>query len=200
MNTQSPVIVLLAAGEASRFGSLKQLALIDGEPMARCAALQALACGVPVLVVLGAGAERIAPVLAELPLQPVMHAGWRDGMGSSLAAGVRAVQATYPHASGVLVMLADQPRLGTPLLAQLLALHAQSPTQIIATAQAGRAGPPALFPHADFNALAATRGPHGAKDWLQREAARVLLVEPARCGADLSDIDTPDDLHRIAAP
>lgn len=200
MNTSPPAIVLLAAGEASRFGSLKQLAPIGGEPMVRRAALQALACGVPVLVVLGAGADRIAPVLADLPLQQVVHPGWRDGMGSSLAAGVRAVQATYPNASGVLVMLADQPRLGTPLLAHLIDRHAQAPTQIIATAQAGRAGPPVLFPHADFNALAATRGPHGARDWLQREAARVLLVEPSGCGADLGDIDTPDDLRRIAPP
>jgi molybdenum cofactor cytidylyltransferase len=196
MNTQPPVLVLLAAGEASRFGSLKQLALIDGEPMVRGAAQQALACGVPVLVVLGAGAERIAPVLADLPLQMVVHDGWRDGLGGSLAAGVRAVQSTHAQASGVLVMLADQPRLGTALLARLLALHARSPTQIIATAQVGRAGPPVLFPHADFTALAAARGPHGARDWLHREAARVLLVEPASYGADLSDIDTPDDLRR----
>lgn len=200
MNAGAPVIVLLAAGEASRFGSLKQLATIDGEPMVRRAAQQTLACGVPVLVVLGAGAERVVPVLADLPLQTVMHDGWCDGLGSSLAAGVHAVQSTHAQASGMLVMLADQPRLGTTLLAHLLALHAQSPTQIIATAQAGRAGPPALFPRADFAALATISGPHGARDWLRREAARVLLVEPASCGADLSDIDTPDDLCRIVSP
>ena len=49
MSASSPVIVLLAAGEASRFGSLKQLAMIEGEPMVRRASRQALACGVPVL-------------------------------------------------------------------------------------------------------------------------------------------------------
>lgn len=200
MNAAPPVIVLLAAGEASRFGSLKQLAMIDGEPMVRRAAQQALACGVPVIVVLGAGAAQIAPVLADLPLQVVVHEGWRDGMGGSLAAGVRAVQETHPRASGLLVMLADQPRLGTPLLEHLLDRHAQSPTRIIATAQARRAGPPALFPHADFAALAAASGPHGARDWLQHEATRVLLVEPGSCGADLSDIDTPDDLRRVSSP
>lgn len=199
MNATSPVIMLLAAGEASRFGSLKQLAPIDGEPMVRRVAQQALACSVPVLVVLGAGAERVAPVLADLPLQTVVHDGWRDGLGSSLAAGVRAVQSMHAQVSGVLVMLADQPRLGTALLEHLLALHAQSPDRIIATAQAGRAGPPALFPRADLAALAATSGPHGARDWLRCEAACVLLVEPASCGADLSDIDTPDDLCRIVS-
>ena len=200
MNASSPVIVLLAAGEASRFGSLKQLATIDGEPMVRRAAHQALACGVPVLAVLGAGAERVAAVLADLPLQTVVHAGWRDGLGSSLAAGMRAVKSNYPHASGALVMLADQPRLGTALLGHLLTLHAQAPTQIIATAQAGRAGPPAVFPCADFAALAGLSGQHGAREYLQREAARVVTVEPAAHAADLVDVDTPEDLARAVAP
>lgn len=200
MNAASPVIVLLAAGEASRFGSLKQLALIDGEPMVRDAARQALACGVPVVAVLGAGAERVAPVLADLPLQMVVHDGWRDGLGSSLAAGVRAVQRAHPHASGVLVMLADQPRLGTPLLTHLLARHAQAPTQLIATAQPGGAGPPALFPHSELAALAAARGPHGAREWLRRDPTRVAMVDPACWSADLCDVDTPDDLHRLAPP
>jgi CTP:molybdopterin cytidylyltransferase MocA len=197
MNASSPVIVLLAAGEASRFGSLKQLAMIDGEPMVRRVARQALACGVPVLAVLGAGAEQVAPVLADLPLQTVVHDGWRDGLGSSLAAGVRAVQRVHPHASGALVMLADQPRLSTALLMHLLALHAQSPTRIIATAQPGGAGAPALFPHSELDALAAARGTHGAREWLRRDPSRVRLVEPARWSADLRDIDTPDDLCRF---
>lgn len=199
MNASSPVIVLLAAGEASRFGSLKQLAMIEGEPMVRGASRQALACGVPVLAVLGAGAERVASALADLPLQTVVHEGWRDGLGSSLAAGVRAAQQAHPQSSGVLVMLADQPRLGTALLAHLLALHAQSPTQIIATAQPGGAGPPALFPRSELDALAETRGQHGAREWLRRDPARVRLVDPTHCSADLRDIDTPDDLHRFTA-
>jgi CTP:molybdopterin cytidylyltransferase MocA len=149
--------------------------------------------------VLGAGAEPVAAVLADLPLQTVVHAGWRDGLGSSLAAGMRAVKSNYPHASGALVMLADQPRLGTALLKHLLALHAQSPTQIIATAQPGGAGPPALFPRSDCEVLAQVSGPHGAKDWLRQEHARVLEVDPCTHGADLADIDTPDDLRRVGA-
>ncbi|MGN6739001.1 nucleotidyltransferase family protein [Dyella sp.] len=199
MNASSPVIVLLAAGEASRFGSLKQLAMIDGEPMVRRAARQALACGVPVLAVLGAGAERVAGALADLPLQTVIHDGWRDGLGSSLAAGVRAVQHAQPQASGVLVMLADQPRLGKALLGHLLDEHARSPGKIIATAQSGGAGPPALFPRSDYEVLAQARGAQGAKCWLRQEHARVLEVDPAPYGADLADIDTPDDLHRASA-
>lgn len=196
MNT-APAIVLLAAGEGARFGSAKQLASVDGEPMLRRSARQALACGRPVIVVLGAQADRVTPVLADLPVQVVVHAGWRDGMGSSLAAGVRAVQDAHPDASGVLILLADQPRLGDALLRHLLDEHERLPTHIVGTAQAGRVGPPVMFPRGDFGALAALDGPHGPRELLQSAAARVVAVDPFAYRADLSDIDTPEDLARL---
>jgi len=192
--SDGPVILLLAAGEGARFGGIKQLAPVDGESMIRRSARQALACGVPVLAVLGAHAEAVAPALADLPVQVLVHPGWSRGMGDSLAAGVRTIQAQHPLADGVLVVLADQPRLGTRLLTALLAAHAQAPSDILATAMAGRAGPPALFPRSDFATLAALTGPHGARELLQREAARVTLLDPHAHGADLLDVDTPADL------
>ena len=57
----SPVILLLAAGEGRRYGGIKQLADIQGEPMVRRAARAALGHGVPVVVVLGAHAEQVGP-------------------------------------------------------------------------------------------------------------------------------------------
>ncbi|AND68495.1 hypothetical protein ATSB10_10410 [Dyella thiooxydans] len=195
-----PVILLLAAGEGARFGGIKQLAPVDGEPMIRRCARQALACGVPVLALLGAHADAVAPVLADLPLDVHVHPGWSQGMGDSLAAGVREVQARHPCTSGVLVTLADQPRIGLRLLPALLQAHARSPRRIIATALDGRAGPPALFPRDDFAALAALTGAHGARGLLQREADRVTRLDPRDHDADLLDIDTPDDLVLATRP
>ena len=202
MNTAdgTPVILLLAAGEGARFGGIKQLAPLDGEPMVRRSARQALACGVPVRVLLGAHADAVAPVLADLPLELQVHPDWSRGMGDSLATGVRAVPARHPHTSGVLVALADQPRIGPRLLPALLQAHARTPDRIIATVVEGRAGPPALFPRDDFAALAALTGAHGARVLLQREAARVTLLDPHDHDADLLDIDTPADLARTACP
>lgn len=202
MNTAdgTPVILLLAAGEGARFGGIKQLAPVDGEPMVRRSARQALACGVPVRVLLGAHADAVAPVLADLPLEVQVHPDWSRGMGDSLAAGVRAVQARHPHTGGVLVTLADQPRIGPRLLPALLQAHARTPDRIIATVVEGRAGPPALFPRDDFAALAALTGANGARVLLQREAARVTLLDPRDHDADLLDIDTPADLVRATCP
>ncbi len=196
----TPVILLLAAGEGARFGGIKQLAPVDGEPMIRRSAHQALACGVPVRVLLGAHADAVAPVLADLPLEVQVHQDWARGMGDTLAAGVRDLQARHPHASGVLVVLADQPRIGPRLLPALLQAHARSPDRIIATVVDGRAGPPALFPRDDFAALAALTGAQGARALLQREVARVTLLDPRDQDADLLDIDTPADLARATRP
>ena len=85
----SPVILLLAAGEGLRFGGIKQLAEIQGEPMVRRAARCALEQDIPVVVVTGAYAEQVEAVLDDLPLRLIRYDGWHEGMGSSLAAGVR---------------------------------------------------------------------------------------------------------------
>jgi molybdenum cofactor cytidylyltransferase len=189
----STVIVLLAAGESRRYGGIKQLARIGDEPMVRRAARSALATGAPLIVVTGAHAEQVEAALADLPLRIVRCATWQQGMGSSLAAGIRDLHDRFPAASGVLLCLADQPLLDSAALTQLLIRHKQVPLQILATEQAGTAGPPVLFPRDCLAALMDWSGQLGARALLDREADRVeLFVSP-----DAIDVDTPDDLRRV---
>jgi molybdenum cofactor cytidylyltransferase len=189
----SPVILLLAAGESRRYGDIKQLVEIDGQPMVRRVALTALDQGVPVIVVTGAHAEKVEAVLDDLPLQIVRHAGWQDGMGSSLAAGIRGVQASFPQASAALLCLADQPLLDAALFQPMLQRHVEAPERLLVTEQDGVSGPPVLFPRDCFAALTALSGSHGAHALIEREAARV-----ERFASNNSvDVDTPQDLRRI---
>jgi hypothetical protein len=76
-NPASPVILLLAAGESLRFGDIKQLVEIQGEPMVRRAARSALEQDVPVVVVTGAYAEQVEAVLDDLPLRLIRFDGWQ---------------------------------------------------------------------------------------------------------------------------
>jgi CTP:molybdopterin cytidylyltransferase MocA len=192
-NLLSPVILLLAAGEGQRYGGIKQLADIHGEPMVRRAARAALSHGVPVIVVIGAHAEKVQAVLDDLPLQIIHHDDWHQGMGSSLAAGVRYLHANYPQVSAALLCLADQPLLEAALFRQMLHRHAQAPERLLITEQNGVSGPPVLFPSDCFEALMTWSGPRGAYALIEREAARVERV------ASLSgiDVDTPQDLQRV---
>jgi len=188
----SAVIVLLAAGESRRYGGIKQLAEIEGEPMVRRTARTALDTGVALIVVTGAHAEQVEAALAHLPLRIVRHAGWPEGMGSSLAAGIRHLHSQFPAASGALLCLADQPLLDSSTLIQLLARHTQAPLQILATEQASVAGPPVLFPYDCFDTLMTWTGQQGAHTFLEREANRVERFT----NQTVIDVDTPEDLRR----
>ena len=195
----APVIVLLAAGEGRRFGGIKQLADINGETMVHRAARTAIASGAKLIAVTGAHAEQVSLALSHLPLHILHHAGWADGMGSSLAAGIHYVVDHFPQVTGALLCLADQPLLETSCYTRMLERHRQAPERILATAQNGVAGPPALFPKHCFAELMQWSGDRGAQALLRRKAERVELFE----WPDMIDIDNPDDLalarSRLAA-
>jgi CTP:molybdopterin cytidylyltransferase MocA len=189
----SPVIVLLAAGEGRRYGGIKQLVEIEGQPMVRRAARAALEHGVSVIVVTGAHAEQVEAVLDDLPLQIIRHAGWQDGMGSSLAAGIRGVDASLPQTSAALLCLADQPLLAPALIQQMFQRHTEAPERLLVTEQDGVSGPPVLFPRDCFAALTVLSGARGAHALIEREAARVERF----ASTSNMDIDTPQDLQLL---
>jgi CTP:molybdopterin cytidylyltransferase MocA len=193
MHHVSPVILLLAAGEGSRFGGAKQLATIGGEAMVRRTARVLLETDMPVLVVTGAYADDVEAVLDDLPLGMSRCEDWQLGMGHSLASGVRALSRMFPQATAVLVCLADQPLQSSALLRDMLQRHQAMPERILATEHHGVQGPPALFPRDCFDALAALSGAHGARAVLKQEAARVEVFTATAW----IDVDTPEDLQQV---
>lgn len=192
--TGNAVIVLLAAGEARRFGGIKQLAMLAGEPMVHRAARLLLETGAPVIVVTGAHADEVERVLDDLPVHRVHNADWRQGMGTSLAAGFRCVREHFDTATGVLLCLADQPLPDATLPIRMLHRHARAPDRLLAVAQGNVVGPPALFPRDCFAELAGWSGRTGAQALLRREASRLETF-----AVDLlPDVDTPADLDQAA--
>ena len=91
--------VVLAAGDSSRFGKPKQLAIFHGELLVRRSVTAANEAGcAPVVVVLGADAAQITPVLAGLPVSIIEHRNWSNGLGSSIAVGLKRAIAMVPTA------------------------------------------------------------------------------------------------------
>jgi CTP:molybdopterin cytidylyltransferase MocA len=187
------VIILLAAGEGRRFGGVKQLADIDGEPMVRRSARHAVASGAPVIVVTGADAERVEKALSGLPVHSVRNATWAEGMGSSLAIGIGELCRLFPQATGALLCLADQPMIEQAFFERLFERHRVAGDRILASEHAGVTGPPVLFPRDCLQALVNWSGAEGAHALLKHESARVELF--SNHGG--SDVDTPDDLRRV---
>ncbi|HEX7816442.1 nucleotidyltransferase family protein [Dyella sp.] len=183
-------IVLLAAGESRRFGSAKQMALIDDVPMLRHAAATACATGLQVLAVIGARDSDMLPLLDGLPLDIVRHVHWRDGLGASIAFGSAELLRRYRHVDGVMICLADQPRITTDDLLALQTRHRAHPAHIVTAHYAGARGAPCLFPRAEAGMLMGLSGDRGARALL-RTHPRVIEVAMPHAALD---VDTPQDL------
>ena len=184
--------IVLAAGSASRFGSAKQLVRIAGRPLLHTAVSRAVEiAGAATIVVLGSYAAELAPLLTHTPASIVVNRDWREGIGSSIRAGV----ARLPSAcTGVMLVLADQVAVTAEDLQRLVATWRRQPEYVAAALYSGSTGVPAIFPRSRFRDLAELRGDSGARKLLHRDPDRVVRV-PMESAA--LDIDTPEDLLAV---
>jgi CTP:molybdopterin cytidylyltransferase MocA len=187
-------LVILAAGASRRMGSPKQLIELDGKPLIVRAAEAALAAQVwPVVVVLGAHAAAIRPVLAHLPVLIVENSAWSEGMASSIREGISAIRQFSRGIDAAILALCDQPAFSAETVARLLQGHRTTGRGIVAARYDGRLGAPALFTREHFAALAALTGEEGARDLINGDPVRVATVDLPELAHDL---DTPADLNR----
>ena len=188
------VALVLAAGSASRFGANKLLQPVGDVPLLKRALLAAdSAYNGRVVLVTGKDASRVADAAAGLADRIIRNPDYEAGIGTSIAAGVRACRA---DSDAIVVMLADQPLITADHLHALEDEWGGRPGSIVASAYAGTNGPPALFGSDHFDALSELSGDRGAKAILEANAQAVVTVafEPASI-----DIDTPSDLAAVAS-
>jgi CTP:molybdopterin cytidylyltransferase MocA len=185
--------ILLAAGEGSRLGRPKALVELGGRTLAeRGVAMLREGGADPVLVVTGA-----AP-LSMATIHTVYNPEWRAGMGSSLAAGLRALNGEPDAGSGAAVIaLADQPLVGAEAVRRLIAVYRRGAAVAVA-AYGGKPRNPVLIAREHWPAvLELATGDTGARPFLRAHPELVTLVECGDTGSP-DDIDTPEDLERLA--
>ncbi len=196
--------VLLAAGEGSRFGRPKALVEVDGQTLAeRGVALLRAGGADPIVVVTGAARIQLSGIHA------VHNEEWRTGMGSSLRAALRALDAARAGNSdqasealpadvgAVVVALADQPLVGPEAVARLIAAY-RGGASVAVAAYDGKPRNPVLVAREHWpEVIALAAGDTGARAFLRARPDLVTLVECGDTGSP-DDIDTPADLARIA--
>lgn len=181
--------IVLAAGASTRFGGIKQLVRINGRPLLHTTVSRAVeVAGAATIVVLGANAAELAPLLTHTPATIVVNRDWREGIGSSIRAGIARLPAAC---TGVMLMLADQAAVTSQDLQRLVGTWRRQPDYVAAALYAGATGVPAVFPRTSFRELSELRGDIGARKLLHRNPDRVVRV-PMDSAA--LDIDTPEDL------
>lgn len=193
MNCVAAVIV--AAGSSSRLGQPKQLLVFDGEPLLERTIRVASASGAaPVFVVLGAHRESIQNRVNFAGVRIVINEQWDEGLGSSVRAGVRAVDSEAPNPTGVLLMTCDQPRVSAEHLRRMVDAASRAREAAVVSAYAGARGTPAIFPSTAFADLCRLRGDRGARSLLLNPLWPVIEIELE--GGEI-DIDRPEDLNHL---
>ena len=197
MSEANVAAVILAAGSSTRMGQNKLLLALDGETVVRRALRAARDAGLdPVVVVLGHEAERVRAEIAELPCVSIVNPHHAAGKGTSLQAGIGEVS-SGSRAGAAVVILADMPFVTAPMLVAVVARHRASGASMVISRYGEVNAPPILYSRALFAELLALPGEACGKEMIRRhkpEAEVVRWPEEA-----LSDIDLPDDYHRILA-
>lgn len=190
-------VVILAAGASTRMGQPKQLLEVAGKPLLVRAVEAALASPAwPVVVVLGANAEQIRPVLARLPVLITENPAWAEGMAASLRAGVTTLQQFSRRIEAAVIALCDQPAFSAATIAQLVATQQASGRSIVAARYAQRHGAPAMFLREHFPTLTHLTGEEGARALLNDQPERIASVHLPELALDL---DTPADVAAFRA-
>ncbi len=188
--------ILLAAGYSKRFGSNKLLQALPagapdaGTPIGLAAARHLLEALPESIAVVRPRAQKLAKLLRDAGCNTVVCKNAGEGMGTSLAAGVRAAA----DAHGWLVALADMPFL-RPQTIRVIAQALSDGAAIAAPAYRGERGHPVGFARRFFDELSALHGDHGARELLAQYPDWVTLYEVDDPGV-LRDIDKPSDLAR----
>jgi molybdenum cofactor cytidylyltransferase len=180
--------LVLAAGEGRRFGGAKLAADLDGvtvldhsvEAMLLVPAIERI------VVVLGAHAQEVSERADLAEVETVIADGWREGISSSLRAGVDALVGS----EALLITLGDQPFI-TPQVIAAIVDQIDGPEPAARATYDGRPGHPVLVKRELYAALRLLRGDAGARDLLAKAGVREFECGHL-CAPD--DIDTRDDL------
>ena len=195
MDSSTVGLIVLAAGASTRMGTPKQLLTYRGSSFVRHMIEVAISsiCQ-PIVVVLGANAEKIKPEVSHLPVHIVENQQWEVGMSSSIRVGLQALLAMNQDLEAVAIALCDQPFISSQTLDRMIEAYRVTGQPIIASEYSGTLGVPALFSRSLFSELMTLKSSEGAKQLIKKHIQKVFRV-PFPEGE--IDIDTPNDYERL---
>jgi len=176
--------LVLAAGGGRRYGMPKALVSQEGRLLVERAYQLIVECSDPVVVVLGAAADEVRARADLGTAVVVINADWETGMGSSLRAGLAALEGTV---DAVLVHLVDLPGMTVAALARVAS--AAAPDALAVATYNGLRGHPVLLGSHHWAGVAQSAiGDQGARPYLATHDVTEIECSDV---ADPADLDYP---------
>ena len=182
--------LILAAGEAKRFGYPKQILKWKDSTILGTVILEAVkAKFADVYVVLGAHYQKIMEALEnELSIVKVINnVNWKKGMFSSIKEGIRyALHDSCPDY--ILFQLGDMPFITKDVFNKFIEMANKKPDVVIAE-ESNRPAHPYMFHRKFFNEILASNPEDGMRTYIRREFKNACKISVKRVVAR-EDIDT----------
>ncbi len=186
--------VVLAGGRSSRVGrENKLLAKVNGRPMVAGVVAEAIASNVStVIVVTGHQAGAVRDALADLPVTMVHNPDFKQGLSTSLKAGLAALD---EQLEGAIVCLGDMPQVTLHHINKLISVfEARTGCAVCVPTFGGKRGNPVLWDRHFFTEIMEIEGDVGARHLIGTHAEKVVEV-PMDDDGVLLDVDTADALN-----
>lgn len=189
--------LLLAAGQSTRMGQPKQLLVWKGRPLVAHIATEALASQLAGLtVVVGAAEAQVRVALRDLSVQIVTNSAYAEGLGTSLAVGLRALPA---DTTAAMVLLVDQPLVTVRLINELINAYRAVPAALaLVPVYRSQRGNPVIIAADLFAELTTLRGDAGARAVFNRYTDQIVWHE-TNDPAVITDADTPEAWRALQA-
>jgi molybdenum cofactor cytidylyltransferase len=186
-------IIILAAGNSSRMGELKQLMMFKNKTFLQHIIGEAKEANLdPVICVTGYQSDLVEKSISGMGVSIMYNAQWSEGMGTGISAGI--TQLMLSNADSVILAVSDQPFVSSDLFEKMKSSKDQSGKGIVASSYAGTLGTPVLFGKNYFEWLKSLNGNEGAKKIVKLNMPDVCSVEFEKGNID---IDTKEDYEHL---
>ncbi len=188
-------ILILAAGSSSRLGYPKQLVKFKGKLLLQ--RIIDIAEKLPVtqkVLVLGANSNSILEAIDVKDLNLIINKDWKEGMASSIRAGLYGLLEKQSDLEHVLILLSDQPLLRIDQIESLIQQQLNNEVQAIFSEYDGITGVPAIFSKELFSELQKLEGDQGAKKLIYQKNLEFKTVKFEKGNFD---VDTREDVELL---